>query len=80
MYVIVFAIELHQLGIKIFADAGENQLHGIKMLLLEHIAPKFGYEYQMNMEGKYAMPSVAQIAIYLTWAGHKSSCIGLLDQ
>jgi hypothetical protein len=59
MYVIVFAVELHQLGIKILADACENQLHGIEMLFLEHIAPILSYEYQMNMEGKYAMSSVA---------------------
>ena len=59
VYVIVFAVELHQLGIKIFADACDNQLHGIEMLLLEHIAPILGYEYQMNMEGKYAVSSMA---------------------
>jgi len=59
MYVIVLAVELHQLGIKILADTCENQLHGIEMLFLEHIAPVLGYEYQMNMEGKYAMSSMA---------------------
>ena len=59
MYVIVFAVELHQLGIKILADACENQLHGIEMLFLEHVASILCYEYQVNMEGKYAMSSVA---------------------
>lgn len=59
MHMIVFAVELHQLGIKILADAGENQLHGIKMLWLEDIASILGYKYQMDMKGKYAMSSVA---------------------
>jgi hypothetical protein len=39
MNVVVFPIELHQLGIKILADACENGLHGIEMLFIEHIAP-----------------------------------------
>ena len=59
MYMIVFAVELHQLGIEIFVDAGENRLYGIEMLSLEHITPILCYEYQMNMKGKYTMPSVA---------------------
>ena len=63
MYVIVFAVELHQLGIKILADACENQLHGIEMLFLEHVAPILGYEYQMHMKSENTMPSMAQIAI-----------------
>ena len=37
VYVIVFAVELHQLGIKILAHAGHDQLHGIQMLLPEHV-------------------------------------------
>ena len=59
MNVVVFAVELHQLGIKILADACKNQLHGIEMFFVEHIAPILGYEYQMNMEGKYAVSSMA---------------------
>ena len=59
VYVIVFAVELHQLGIKILADACKNQLHGIQMLLPEHVAPIFGYEYQMNVQRKYTVPAVA---------------------
>ena len=59
MHVVVVAVELHQLGIKILADTCENQLHGIEMFFVEHVAPILGYEYQMNMEGKYAMSSVA---------------------
>lgn len=59
MDVVVFAVELYQLGIKILADACQNQLHGIEMFFFEHIAPILGYEYQMNMQGKYTMSSVA---------------------
>lgn len=80
MYMIVFAVELYSLGIKIFADACENQLHGIEMFFLEYIAPILCYEYQMNMKGKYTMPCVAQIAIYLAWTGHNFSHMVLLDQ
>ena len=57
--VVMFAVELHQLGIKILADACKNQLHGIQMLLPEHVAPIFGYEYQMNVQRKYTVPAVA---------------------
>ncbi len=56
---IVFAVELHQLNIKILADACQDQLHGIEMLFLEHVAPILGYEYQMHMKSENTMPSMA---------------------
>jgi len=59
MDVVVFAVELYQLGIKILTDACENELHGIEMLFLEHIAPILSYKYQMNVKSKYAVSSVA---------------------
>lgn len=59
MDVVVFAVELHQLSIKILTHACQDQLHGIEMLLPEHVAPIFGYEYQMNVKRKYTVPSVA---------------------
>ena len=58
MHMVVFAIELHQLRIKILAHAGEYQMHGIKMLLFEHVATIFCYEYQVDMKGENAMSSV----------------------
>ena len=61
--VIVFAVELHQLSIKILADACENQSHGIEVLFLEHVTPILGYEYQVHMKSENTMPSMAQIAI-----------------
>lgn len=59
MNVVVLAVELHQLSIKIPTNTGKNGLHGIEMLFLEDIAPIFSYKYQMNIEGKYTMSSVA---------------------
>ena len=37
MHMVMLAVELHQLGIKILAHAGHDQLHGIQMLLPEHV-------------------------------------------
>jgi len=70
MYVIVFAVELHQLSLEISANVGKNQLHRIQMLFLEHVSSIFCYEYQVNMKRKHAMPTVSQIAISFAWARH----------
>lgn len=63
MRMIVLAVEFHQLSIKILAHAGQDRLHGLQMLFLEHVAPILGYEYQVNMKSEYTMPTVAKIAI-----------------
>ena len=46
---IVLAIEFHQLGIKVFADASEYQLHRIQVLFLEHVSAVFRNEDQVYM-------------------------------
>ena len=70
--VIVFAVELYQLSIKILADACENQLHGIEVLFLEHVASILGYEYQVHMKSENTMPSMAKIAIYIAIANQNA--------
>lgn len=72
MHVVVVAVELHQLGIKILADTGENQLHGIEMFFVEHVAPILGYEYQVHMKSENTMPSMAKIAIYIAIANQNA--------
>lgn len=59
VYVIVLAVELNKLGIKVPADVGHDQAHRLQVLLLEYTSPILGYEYQVNMEHKDAMPSVS---------------------
>ena len=61
MYVIVFAVELHQLGIKILADACENQLHGIEMLFL----PEYEKEVKWANDTLDALQSVFKNIIYV---------------
>ena len=58
MDVIVPAIELHQLRLEVRAYAGKDDLHRLKVILLEHVAPIFGHEDQMYVQGKYAVSSV----------------------
>lgn len=59
MHMIMFAVELHQLSLKVLADAGQDGVHGLQVLLLEHIAPVLGNEYQMHMQDKDTVPSVS---------------------
>lgn len=80
MDVIVFAVELHQLGLEISANAGKNQPHRIQMLFPEHVSSIFCDEYQVNMKCKHTMPAVPQIAISLAWTCHKPSCDSFKDQ
>ena len=57
--VVMFAVELHQFSLKVLADAGQDGVHGLQVLLPEHIAPVLGNEYQMHMQDKDTVPSVS---------------------
>ena len=58
MDVVVLAAELYQLGLEVLAYPGQDGLHCVKVLLLEHVAPIFGHEDQVYVQGKDAVPSV----------------------
>ena len=72
MHMVMFAVELHQLSLKILAHACENQLHGIEVLFLEHVASILCYEYQVHMKSENTMPSMAKIAIYIAIANQNA--------
>ena len=78
--VVMFAVELHQFSLKVLADAGQDGVHGLQVLLPEHIAPVLGNEYQMHMQYKDTVSAVSQIAIYLAWTCHSASCVSFIDQ
>lgn len=70
MNVVVLAVELDQLRIEVLANTGENNLHGIQVRFLEHITPVFCYKDQVNMQGKYAVPTMPNIAICFARPSH----------
>lgn len=67
---VVLAVEFHKFRIEVMANIRQNRLHRIQMFLLEHVAPIFSYEYQVNMKRKHAMPSMPEIIVILAWSCH----------
>src|SRR6266702_6415450 len=63
--VVVFAVHLHQRGVRVRADVGEDAAQEVDSLCVEHTAAIFCYEDQMHVQlenAVSAMPDVAFIA------------------
>ncbi len=58
MHVIVFSVELDQLGIELFADTIENVLERGQPLFVERLATALDHEHQMHLKTKHGMPCV----------------------
>ena len=58
MYVIMLAVKLHQICLEVFTDACKNPLHRVQVFFLEHVPAIFCNKYQMDVQGKYTVPSV----------------------
>lgn len=63
MNMVVLAVEFHQLGFAVPADAGKDQPHVVQYRLGEHVAPVFGHEDQMSVHQKDAMPTVPNVLV-----------------
>lgn len=72
MHMVVLAIEFHQLGFEVPAHIRQNLLHRDKVLILEHVAPKFCYN-QMDVQRKDAVSTVPQVTICLARMPHSFS-------
>jgi hypothetical protein len=60
--VVVFAVELGQLGFEVGADRSHDLLHAVEMLVSEHLVPELRHENQMGMQDENAVSACANIA------------------
>ena len=75
MHMIVLSVELYQLRVEILADVGKDDLHGIQMLFLEHIASILSNKDQMCVKRKNTMPTMPQIAVCFARPCHNSTLL-----
>lgn len=64
MNVVALAVELHQRGIKVGADSGEDFLHGGVVGFGESNLAVFGHEDQMRMKLENTLASTPQIVVH----------------
>jgi hypothetical protein len=57
MNMIVLAVHLHQLGLKVFAHAGEMQAQPLDRVSVKDMPAVFGHKDQMNVHHKNAVPA-----------------------
>ena len=75
---VMFAIELDKPGLEVLANVGEDPVHRVQVLLVEHVAPGLGDENQMHVKRENAVPAVAKLAVCFSWPSHWASLeIGL---
>ena len=67
---IVFAVAFHEDGTEVGADLPEGAPQVIDVGGVEHSAPVFGYEYQVDMQGGYARPA-APVILFIK---HATQC------
>lgn len=59
---VVFAVELHKLGLEVLAHAGEDGLKVLKRLLGQDGSSIFCNKDQVDVHGKYAVSTMSDIA------------------
>jgi Protein of unknown function (DUF3443) len=67
LYVVVLAVQLHQLGRKVGADLGEDMPECLDSLAINEASAVFGHEDQMNMHCKHTVSTVRLGTPFLLW-------------
>ena len=65
MYVVARTIQVHQHGLKVGADLGEDLPETLKRFGVEEAATLFGHEDQMDMHCENAVSAVSKILAFL---------------
>src|SRR4029077_14928097 len=63
MYMVVFAVELHELGFEVNADTCKDVAQRVQDLRREHSAPIFGHKDQVNMHHENTVSTASKIVV-----------------
>ena len=73
MDVVVLAVELHQFGLDIGADAGEHRAQLVQNFFCEDFTAVFSDEDQVHMHQKNAVPSMSNLVVIADGANYHRS-------
>ena len=74
VHVVGLAVELDQLGIEVGAHTARGVLGEGEHRVGEHRPPVFGFEHQVGVQQRYAVPAGASVGRGCQWAPLRLSC------